>query len=376
MNQINHEFLDQLEEYGPIARSLSMCLRPTFAAEHEDTTLVWGDWSAIEARMLPWLANSRGANGVLDVFRKVDADPNAADIYMIEGGNIHNLDPQEINTRIQEGDKIAKGWRQEGKVAVLALGFGGSVGALMAMATGYGLHFDDETAQRIVDVWRENNMWAKRFWGELKEAFFSAYENPGVIYTAGRVAYVYDPDYHGGTMFCALPCGRLLSYPNLKYREVEREDRKTGEMYKAKVMTYRKGYKWGTIWHGILAENPTQGAAASVLRAKLRQLDHAGQAFWAEEGPSGVRHWEQMNRAKLSVDKAKYELMYGMGIPECQLDTRFHTHDEIGVECFADEVSQTRAYLKSVMNAPLEWTDGLPLVSDITDHWSYTKSID
>ena len=164
MSDLNHAFLDQLEEYGPIARTLSMCLRPTFAAEHDDTTLVWGDWSAIEARKLPWLANNRGGNAVLDVFRQVDADPNAADIYMIEAGNIHNVDAQEVNARIQDGNKEAKGWRQEGKVAVLALGFGGGVGALMAMATGYGLHFEEERAQRIVDIWRENNKWAKRFW--------------------------------------------------------------------------------------------------------------------------------------------------------------------------------------------------------------------
>lgn len=345
MTQLDHDYLDRLEEYGPIARTLSMCLRPTFVAEHPDTALVWGDWSAIEARKLPWLANNRGSNEVLDVFRRVDADADAADIYMIEAGNIHEMDAQEINARIQDGDKEAKGWRQEGKVAVLALGFGGGVGALMAMATGYGLHFEEDVAQRIVDVWRENNKWASRFWGELKEAFFSAYENPGTIYTAGRVAYIFDPSYHGGTIFCALPCGRLLSYPNLKYREVEREDRKTGDKYKTKVMTYRKGYKWGTIWHGILAENPTQASAASVLRAKLRVLE---------------------NDAQRDLDEGYDPLLLVRG----------HTHDEIIGEAHVDDEAEARAYLKKTMDEALDWTDGLPLVSEITAHWTYTKALD
>ncbi len=345
MTQIDHEYLDHLETYGPIARSLSMCLRPTFTAEHDDTVLVWGDWSAIEARKLPWLANNKGSNMVLDVFRQVDADPNAADIYMIEAGNIHGVDASEVNARIQDGDKEAKGWRQEGKVAVLALGFGGGVGALMAMATGYGLYFEEDVAQRIVDVWRENNRWAKRFWDELKEAFFSAYENPGMIYQAGRVAYIYDPDYHGGTIFCALPCGRLLSYPHLRYREVERTDRKTGDTYTQKVLTYRKGYKWGSIWHGILAENPTQASAASVLRAKLRFLE----------------------------GEAQRDLKDGY---DPLLLVRGHTHDEIIGECHRDDVEEARAYLKRVMDEPLPWTDGLPLVSDITSHWHYTKALD
>jgi DNA polymerase len=345
MTELNHEFLDTLEEYGPIARTLSQCLRPTFTARHDDTTLVWGDWSAIEARMLPWLADNRGSNAVLDVFRTVDADPNAADIYMIEAGNIHGLDPNEVNARIQEGDKVAKGWRQEGKVAVLSLGFGGGVGALLAMATGYGLHFSEEQAQRIVDVWRENNPWAKRFWDELKTAFFNAYENPGVAYKAGRVHYIYDPDYHGGTIFCVQPCGRLLSYPNLKYREVERTDRKTGDTYTQKVMTYRKGYKWGTIWHGILAENPTQGVSASILRAKLRHLDA----------------------------EAEKDLRDGF---EPLLPVVGHTHDEIIGEPHEDDVEEASAYLKDVMEKPLEWSDGLPLVAEITNNTWYTKALD
>lgn len=357
--KLDHDFLDRLETYGPPARSLSMCLRPTFCAEHEDTQMVWGDWSAIEARKLPWLANSRGSNAVLDVFRQVDADPDAPDIYMIEAGNYHGIDPAEINGRILEGKKKqylnntalqtaakeAKGWRQEGKVMVLSLGFGGGIGALMAMAVNYGLHYDEKTAERIVNVWRENNPWARRFWDELKEAFFAAYENPGNEFFAGRITYIYDPDYHGGTTFCILPCGRILSYPNLHYREVERTDRVTGDTYTVKTLTYRKGYTWGAIWHGILAENPTQASAASLLRATLKDIDIDMERDFA----------------------AGYEPLFTV---------RGHTHDEIIGECHVDDVAAARAYLKEKMEKQRSWTEGLPLVAEVTDHWHYTKAMD
>jgi len=277
---------------------------------------------------------------VLDIFRQVDDDPMAADIYMIEGGNIHNVDPAEVLARIRDGDPVAKGWRQEGKVATLALGFGGSVGALMAMAAGYGLFFTEERAQEIVDAWRDNNKWAVRFWSDLNEAFNNAYETPGVPYNAGRLVYIHDKDYLGGTTFCVMPCGRMLSYTNLKWKEVERTNRK-GETYTQTVMSYRKGYKWGAMWHGILAENPTQGSAASVLRAKLRHIEQ------------DVRD-----------GKAR------------SFRVRAHTHDEIIGHCHNDDEAWAKDYLKSVMERPLEWTDGLPLVADINSHWAYTKAVE
>lgn len=344
MVQLDHEFLDLLEEYGPIARTLSMCLRPTFVAQHKDTQMIWGDWSSIEARVLPWMANSKGGNAVLDVHRAVDADPTAPDVYVIQAGHIHNVDPFEIKARIMDRDVIAIGWRSEGKVSELALGFGGGVGALMAMAAGYGLHFEEDRAQFIVNTWRANNKWAKAFWDELTEAFFGAFHNPNVIHTAGLMAYVYDPDYHGGTIFCSLPDGRFLTYPNLKFRMIKRTNR-DGEEYEQKTMTYRKGYKWGAVWHGILAENPTQGIAASILRAKMRVIDRDMEAAYTRD-------------------------------EEPLFSQRGHTHDEIIGESHVDDVPEARTYLKAVMEKPLDWTDGLPLVAEITDHPFYTKAID
>ncbi len=343
-NKLPPGFLDKLQsEHGPIAQNLAKCLRPTFVAREEYNTLVWSDFSSIEARVLPWLSDSDGGRDVLKVFEDVDADPNAADLYIREGANIHGLTPAEVLARMKKGDPVAKSMRQEGKVAVLALGFGGGVGALSAMSAAYGLHFESDKAQHVVESWRSNNQWAVEFWKELNDAFFAAYSNPGHAYSAGRISYVYDPTYHGGAIFCALPCGRLLTYPNLKYRMVEKINQQTGETYEIKAMTYRKGYSWGVLWSGILAENVTQATAASILRAKLRKLDELAQKDKAQ----GYEPWLQV-----------------VG----------HVHDECITECLKQNKELAVKTLTNIMEAPLSWTSGLPLVADTQSHWCYTKA--
>ena len=85
---------------------------------------MWSDWSAIEARITPWLAASPGAEKVLDIFRANDRDPSQPDIYTLVAADILHKDPRTIT----------KAERAIGKVATLALGFGGSIGALQSMA--------------------------------------------------------------------------------------------------------------------------------------------------------------------------------------------------------------------------------------------------
>ena len=358
MTLIDDTFLDEIEEdYGGIAKSLSLCLRPTFTSEHPDQTMIWGDWSNIEARILPWLTNSEGGQDILDVFKSVDEDPSNPDIYMIQAAKIHGINPNEIVGRLAElkanpnsataqaGAKEAKGWRQEGKVAVLALGYGGSVGALKMMATIYGLHIDEERAAEIVGIWREANKWAVDFWTALKAAFSQAWDNPGTVYEAGRCAFVFDRSYLQGTMFCVLPCGRPLCYPNLRHGTFEEVDA-DGVVYEKKALMFRSGYKrHKKLWHGIMAGNPTQGFAGSILRAKLARID-----------ADGVQ--------------ARADGYYPL------IDVRGHTHDEIICEAHKDDLDAARKYLKSVMVEPEPWSEGLPLAAEITDHWHYTKAFD
>jgi DNA polymerase len=319
-----------------------MTLRPTFCAEGADNTLTWGDWSAIEARVLPWLADTPSSHEILDIFRACDADANAPDVYMREAGNIHGVYPDVINERYRNGDREAKGWRNEGKVAVLSLGFGGSVGALLAMAVNYGLHFTEAQALAIVQAWRSNNPWAPDFWSRLTKAFENARKFPGQPFTVGKLTYFGDPNYLGGSVYCILPCGRVLTYSNLKHRSVEKEDPKTGEKYRKMTLTYRKGYTWGSMWHGILAENPTQAAAASILRGTLKRIE------------------------KDTEDAGEFALFH----------TRAHTHDEIIGEHHEEDTDDARDYLKEIMERGFDWTEGLPLAAEVSSNWYYTKAVE
>src|SRR4029077_10269144 len=126
-----------------------------------------------------------------DIFRANDRDPTRPDIYMLTAADIlHKNDPSGVT----------KAERQIGKVATLALGFGGSVGALQAMALNYRIHLEDAEARRIVDAWRSANSWAPELWKALWDAAMSAWEMPGTITTAGRIAFTYHEDYLGGSL--------------------------------------------------------------------------------------------------------------------------------------------------------------------------------
>jgi len=248
----------------PVARKLALIVRPALVAA-PGKTFVWSDWSAIEARITPWLANSPDAERVLDIFRANDRDPTQPDIYTIAAADIAHKDPSAV----------AKTERNIGKVTVLALGFGGSVGALQDMALSYRIHLDDAEARRIVDTWRQTNPWAPAFWNALWDAAMSAWEIPGQITTAGRIAFVYHPDYLGGALFMALPSGRLLTYPRPRWRDVDVLDRNgkpTGE--RRTELSFRRAHGRAKLWHGTFCENAVQGAAARRLRVRRGSANH------------------------------------------------------------------------------------------------------
>src|SRR5262249_8817557 len=156
----------------PVARKLALLVRPAIVAPLAKC-FVWSDLSAIEARIPPWLAASEGAERVLDIFRANDCDPTRPDIYMVAAADILHKDP----------NAVAKTERSIGKVSTLALGFGGSVGALQDMALSYRIHFDDAEARRIVNTWRQANPWAPAFWNALWDAAMQAWELPGTTTT-------------------------------------------------------------------------------------------------------------------------------------------------------------------------------------------------
>jgi DNA polymerase len=318
----------------PVARKLALLVRPALIAE-PGKLFVWSDWSAIEARITPWLAASEGAEAVLDIFRANDCDPARPDIYTIAAAGIVHKDPREIT----------KSERAIGKVAVLALGFGGSVKALLSMALAYRIHLEPAEARKIVDAWRDANPWAREFWGAhrgdgsfgLWGAAMSAWELPGAITTAGRIAFTYHPDYLGGALFMALPSGRLLTYPRPKWRDVDVLDtggKPTGE--KRTELSFRRAHGRAKLWHGTLCENAVQAVAADLLRAAVTRIEtNPALAF---------------------------------------MPIRMTTHDE--AVCEVDEAcaDEARAILREEMLTLPEWGAGLPLSAETSVCAYYTKS--
>lgn len=307
-------------EFGNAGRALSRLIRPAIMPPPGNVILSV-DESQIEARVLPWLAGTEGAERKLDIFRETDVDPTAPDIYKRTAAGTYGVEPHEVT----------KAQRQTGKVQELALGFAGGEGALMAMAAVYRMALTREQAKPLADIWRANNQWATDFWADVQLAFDKAHDRPGQVFTVGRLGYMFDPDYLGGTMFCALPDGRLLSYPFLRMADITKTD-KFGQTETSRKLTYLSKGNRRVLWKGILVENATQAAAASILRAKIVEAER--------ELPG---------------------LVIG------------HTHDELIGECGEDEAEEKAAALKAIMERALPWTDGLPLRADAEIQPWYSK---
>jgi DNA polymerase bacteriophage-type len=262
-------------------------------------SLVVADWAQIEARMTPWLSG-RG-DDVLDVFR------SGRDIYVREAAAMYKI-PE---------DQVTPDQRQIGKVAILACGFGGGLGAFSAMGRAYGLTMTESDAQRTVDAWRRANQWAVRYWQELETGYMIAMRNKGREIVAGRVTYLYD----GAHLWYALPSGRILCYPFAKIEE-------DGISYaKAAWKPAADASAWprARLWRGLACENITQAAANDVLRYALRALD----------------------------------------------DVVLHVHDEIVIE--TDQPKQVTERLRKVMCTPPPWAVGLPLDAEISTMTRYGK---
>lgn len=312
------------KRFGPVGRTLSRLIRPSITAP-EGKTMFWADWSAVEARGLPWLADSDAADEVLRVFEETDRDPSLPDIYKRQAGAILHIDPLSV-TKAQR--------QSHGKVPVLSLGFGGGNGALHAMARNYGVSFSDEEATSVVKGWREANPWAKDYWDDSWQAVLKALDNPEVECKAGRVTYVYVPDYRKGTMFAILPDGRALLYPSIRFEKRDVKNKFTGEIETKTQLTYRRGRARAVIWYGTLVENATQGFCGSLLRWVIREY---------EERWPGV--------------------LIG------------HTHDEVIGMSDVRDADRDAARLSELMSTGPSFAAGFPLaaVADIHDWYTKTK---
>ena len=292
--------------------TLARMLRPTIVAE-DGNVLVWADYSAVEARALPWLSGNAAANDLLDLFRKGE------DVYKYAASDIYRV----------AVDRVDKAQRQIGKVAILSMGYGGGARAFRKMARAHGLKIDDEAAEEIKVAWRHANPWAKKFWAELEGAAIRAARHPGKVQEAGRIRYL----MHGDMLYALLPCGRLIAYPEAQLITVEGKFGPQTRLTALKASRHpKKGEdKWPRValYGGLLAENATQGFCASLLRSAARRLDDAG--------------WPVV----------------------------MHTHDEVLVEVAEDEIDDAKAALQEAM-LTTQWPD-LPLAAEPQHGYSYDK---
>jgi len=209
--------------------------------------LVVADWSAIEARVNPWLSG-RGDD-------KLAIVASGEDVYKVNASATFGVSVSQVN----------KDQRQIGKVQELACGFAGGVGAFAAMGRAYGIALPESDARRMVDAWRRANPWSVLYWQDLESAYTRAMRNKGKEFNAGRVTYMFD----GLHLWYVLPSGRILCYP---YARLESE----GVTYaKAAWKPAADAKEWprARLWKGLACENITQAVANDLLRHSLRQLD-------------------------------------------------------------------------------------------------------
>ncbi len=280
-------------EFGKrVTDVLKSMLRPALIPAEGKSFAVF-DYAQIEARVTPWL--SMKGEETLDVFRE------GRDIYVAVAARMFNVAEAAVTDE----------QRQLGKVAVLACGFGGGVGAFSAMGRVYGVHMPESEARRTVDLWRRANPWAVPFWSDLEQAYTRAIRRPGEVFRAGRVQYM----MQGEHLWYALPSGRVLCYP---YARIE-EDGVSYAKASWKPAADAKEWPRARLWKGLACENIVQATANDILREALRRMDAAG------------------------------------------IEVVLHVHDEIVAEVDTDKSEELAAAMRAVMVTPPAWAEGLPL---------------
>ena len=242
----DEELLDTL--FASVPGTLSELIRTAFIPKDGCRFLV-ADFSAIEARVLAWLANEEW---VLDEFR------GKGKIYEATASRMFHI-PQET---IIKGNPNYE-YRQKGKQATLSCGYGGGVGALKAM----GAKMPEEEMQPLVDAWRATNPNIVAFWSALDRAARTVIRRKTSA-RIGKVTLYWQDD----KMFMRLPSGRNLCYQSPHFTE---------NRFGSDAIGYYAPNAAGQMvvqetFGGKLAENATQAIARDILAHALLMLEKNG----------------------------------------------------------------------------------------------------
>jgi DNA polymerase len=236
--------------YGDVQDTLSQLLR-TALIPSDGCEFVIADYSAIECRVLAWLA---GEESTLDAFR------NGEDIYCHTASRMYGV---PVVKHGENGEL-----RQKGKQATLACGYGGGVNALRAM----GAKGTDSELQPLVDYWRRANPNVVKYWAELERAAKFAMRTGETAY-AKHVAFRYETDDKSGLRFLTLelPSGRKLFYSNPRFKT-----NRFGGTSIAYDTQRTAGWGETETYSGKICENVVQGVARDLLMNALKNIEAAG----------------------------------------------------------------------------------------------------
>ncbi len=282
--------------YEDPADVLSQCIR-TAIIPGEGKNFIVADFSAIEARVIAWLT---GEQWRLDVFR------THGKIYEASAAQMFKVPIESID----KGSPL----RQKGKVAELALGYQGSIGALRQMGA-LEMGLTDEELPELVSSWRDANPAIVSFWGELDNAARECIENR----TDQKLGKLF-LSYHHGMLFIKLPSGRELAYPKAMTRP--HHSFAFGDEIAYSDLAPDGNWRTVPTYGGKLTENVVQAIARDCLVEAMLRLDAAG-----------------------------HEIV-------------MHVHDEVVLEAPKDEAEDTLKETLNLMCAPLSWAPDLPLSAD------------
>ena len=290
LDHIGPETVEML--WGDVMDFCSALLRPVLTAR-PGHVLFAADYSAIEGRVLAWLA---GEEKTLEQYRQ------KLDLYKIAASLIYGV----------AYDDVEDGQRSTGKVSELALGFGGGIGSYASMGKNYGLRARDFAAlyppmmdvstieevtqaqDRAADFfaqhkdsrlcmkgavacdlikqkWRFSRPFTVQLWHDAEDAALSAVRNPGKTFWAGPLRYT----FKGSFLRAWLPSGRALHYyqPHLRSVETPWGEMRAAVHYWGAHSTTKKWTRMH-LYGGMLVQHATQATARDLLRDAMLRCDH------------------------------------------------------------------------------------------------------
>ena len=242
LNLYNNENLSSL---------LSQLIRTTFIPKKNHRFII-ADFSAIEARIIAYLSDEKWRIDVFNTHGK---------IYEASASKMFKVDIDEITKESE--------LRQKGKIAELALGYQGGVGALVSMGA-YNMNLCESELIEIVKAFRSSNPNIVKLWNNAQKAFIEAVKNKSVVHIDKNISFIYE----GNILFIKLPSGRRLSYirPKIDYDNI----------FNKYIITYEgvdpttKKSKRLTTYGGKLVENIVQAIARDVLAQAMMNLKNHG----------------------------------------------------------------------------------------------------